>query len=101
MDGRSHHAVLGVDECASPDEIKRAYRLRALAAHPDQGGRREDFEAVVAAFRALRSRRPNPFTRVATAPTSTWSLYDGVRRPPRVRRPDFAEILAAELARAG
>lgn len=52
----SPYAVLGLDEDASGDLVRRAFRARAQATHPDHGGRREDFEAVVAAFRALAPR---------------------------------------------
>ena len=126
MDGRNPHAVLGVDECASASEIKRAFRAAVFAAHPDRGGRREDFEAAVAAFEALTSQPPvrrgpawatatpldrraraaarNPFARAASdlAPSSSWSVYDSVRPAPRAARPvvgDFDAILRAELAR--
>ena len=126
MDGRSPHAVLGVDECASPEQIKRAFRARALHAHPDRGGRREDFEALVAAAEELLGRhrtvrRTNPGRSCVPQPsmagltyartvaqtqtvTSTWSAYDSPRRPtataaPR-RRPSFDAILREELARA-
>lgn len=32
------HEILGVSAGASPDEIKRAWRAKIAAAHPDQGG---------------------------------------------------------------
>ena len=52
----SPYAVLGLDEDASGDLVRRAFRTRAQATHPDHGGRREDFEAVVSAFRSLAPR---------------------------------------------
>jgi len=46
-------AVLGVDEDADREEIKRAYRERLTEAHPDGGGSREEFERVRDAYRAV------------------------------------------------
>ena len=116
MDGRNPHAVLGVPVCASPEEIKRAFRARALDAHPDRGGCREHFEALVAAaetllgpHRTVRRNapvRPNPFARTTTqSDATTWSVYDSPRPPVRPRtqhqpRQTFAAILRDELARA-
>ena len=122
MDGHQAHAVLGVSRHASPAEIKRAFRARAMAAHPDHGGRRADFEQLVAAVDTLcpRSprRRPRPApaggrgdlpvpvpTRPANpfagpvAPSSSWSMYDSPRVPHRRRPPTFEELLRAELSR--
>ena len=39
----------------SRDEMKRAYRKRSKATHPDAGGNAQDFIAVQAAWKALRS----------------------------------------------
>lgn len=40
------YATLGVSKDASPDQVRKAYRKKAKATHPDAGGNREDFEAV-------------------------------------------------------
>eukprot|EP00929_Paragymnodinium_shiwhaense_P058538 TRINITY_DN29313_c0_g1_i1.p1 TRINITY_DN29313_c0_g1~~TRINITY_DN29313_c0_g1_i1.p1 ORF type:complete len:258 (-),score=37.19 TRINITY_DN29313_c0_g1_i1:129-902(-) len=48
-----HRQTLGVDGSASAPEIKKAFRKRALAAHPDKGGSAEAFCEVVEAFEAL------------------------------------------------
>ncbi|CAN5372122.1 hypothetical protein BH10PSE14_BH10PSE14_04770 [soil metagenome] len=42
--------VLGVDRTASPDEITRAFRLRAKTAHPDRGGDRAAWDRLSAAY---------------------------------------------------
>jgi len=47
------YAVLGVDPAASQDEIRRAYRRRVRAAHPDMGGTADEFQAVRDAFEAV------------------------------------------------
>lgn len=38
---------------ASPEEIKKAYRKRARATHPDKGGKTEEFQAVNKAYQVL------------------------------------------------
>jgi len=53
----SPHAVLGVPSSATPEEIRAAYRQRALATHPDQGGDAAAFRAVQGAYDRLRQRR--------------------------------------------
>lgn len=120
MDGHQAHAVLGVSRHASPAEIKRAFRAKALATHPDRGGRRGDFEQLVAAVDTLCPRTPrrrprpspshgaglvhlptpraNPFAAPA-GPASTWSMYDAPVTTARRRPPTFEELLQAALAR--
>jgi hypothetical protein len=43
------YEVLGVARDATPDQIKRAYRRKSKAAHPDTGGNTEEFRALVLA----------------------------------------------------
>jgi hypothetical protein len=54
MDGRRARIVLGVDNDASPEAIRRAFRAHALVSHPDRGGDRVAFELVVLAFETLQ-----------------------------------------------
>jgi hypothetical protein len=54
-----YYEILGLSRTASIDEIKRAYRQRALASHPDRGGSHEAMLKVNEAFEILR----NPETR--------------------------------------
>lgn len=57
-------AILGVAPSASEEEVKRAYRQRALETHPDRGGEAEAFRAVQRAYEvasvrtAKAARRP-------------------------------------------
>jgi hypothetical protein len=46
-------AVLGLRPPCTLDDIKAAYRRRALEAHPDRGGAPGDFQAVEDAYRQL------------------------------------------------
>ena len=45
--------VLGVDESATPAEIKKAYRKASLKHHPDKGGDTQIFKQVTAAYEVL------------------------------------------------
>ncbi len=95
MDGIDPCAVLGVRASATAEDIKRAYRARLLATHPDRGGRREEAEAVIAAFRQLQHQRPNPFVPRGPRPYSPALCANPGRMAPKTRRkPVFADVLA-------
>lgn len=53
MDVEAARRVLGVGAAVDGDGLRRAYRSRLLATHPDLGGGPGDVEAVVAAYRVL------------------------------------------------
>jgi curved DNA-binding protein len=56
MDGKSLYETLGVDQNASDDEIKRAYRRLARKYHPDinkESGAEEKFKEINAAYEIL------------------------------------------------
>lgn len=50
---KDFYKTLGVSKTASKDEIKKAYRKRALETHPDQGGKKEEFAEVAEAYEVL------------------------------------------------
>jgi hypothetical protein len=54
--------TLGITARATIDDLKRAFRQRALATHPDRGGNAEAFRQVQSAFkeaqRRIAKRRP-------------------------------------------
>ncbi|NUP09126.1 MAG: J domain-containing protein [Polyangiaceae bacterium] len=54
--------VLGVPSSATLDEIKRAYRKRALETHPDHGGEADVFRRVQRAYEQalVRTKRKGP-----------------------------------------
>ena len=48
-----HYAVLGVDTTASTDDIRNAYKEKAMKNHPDRGGSQEAWTAIQKAFDTL------------------------------------------------
>ena len=59
---------LGVEQNATPDEIKKAYRKMAALHHPDRGGDKAEFQKIEEAYRVLSDPQtrqqydtPNPF----------------------------------------
>ena len=53
MAQKSLYDVLLVDQNASLDEIKLAFKRRALQVHPDKGGSKEEFHLVYEALETL------------------------------------------------
>jgi hypothetical protein len=52
------HEVLGVRPGASADDVRRAWRRKVLATHPDRGGSDAAFAEVLDAYRALTGEAP-------------------------------------------
>jgi hypothetical protein len=104
MDGRHARAVLGVAEHASAEDIRRAFRRRALTTHPDRGGDRTAFELAVLAFETLQgvtvTPPPNPLRAAppAAPPHPRFSAYDCPRRAKPART--FDDVLRVAMARA-
>jgi hypothetical protein len=101
MDGRRARRVLGVRKNAGPDEIRRAFRARALVTHPDHGGDPVAFAEARSAFELLRAAASTTPV-VATAPPRSRvrvDVYDSPRRP--TPRRDFADVLRAASASLG
>lgn len=54
MKGPDHYETLGVGRDASPEEVRRAFRKKAKATHPDKGGALVAFQQVQRAYATLR-----------------------------------------------
>src|SRR5262245_59994877 len=106
MDGRRARKLLGVARDASPDEIRRAFRARALATHPDQGGSTLPFLQIQTAYDVLRNApavQPAsttvPRARSVTQGRRGRGRGDGLHATrPRAPR-DIADVLRAATAR--
>ena len=71
MATETYYDVLGVTESASQDEIKKAYKKKAVQHHPDKGGNEETFKKISEAYdtigdenkrRQYDAQRNNPFS---------------------------------------
>jgi molecular chaperone DnaJ len=59
-DPQGYYRVLGLSHTATADEIRLAFRARAMESHPDQAGDRADgetFRLIREAFEVLRDPR--------------------------------------------
>lgn len=54
MAKRDYYEVLGVGKTATADEIKRAFRKKAVEHHPDKGGDDEKFKEINEAYETLK-----------------------------------------------
>jgi len=53
VDNKEFYDILGVEQTASADEIRKAYRKKVVKAHPDKGGDVEEFKKLQAAYEVL------------------------------------------------
>lgn len=51
--GKDYYKTLGVSKDASTQDIKKAYRKKAMVAHPDQGGNADEFAQISEAYEVL------------------------------------------------
>lgn len=70
MNVQDHYSVLGVEETATQEEIKKAYRKLAKENHPDKGGDEDKFKQISGAYDIIGDenkrqeydhQRKNPF----------------------------------------
>lgn len=70
MSTESYYDILGVSESATQDEIKKAYRKKAVEHHPDKGGDEQVFKKISEAYdtigdeskrRQYDAQKNNPF----------------------------------------
>ena len=53
IDNEKFYKILGVEKTASIDDIKRAFKKKALREHPDKGGDAEKFKELAVAYEVL------------------------------------------------
>lgn len=113
MNERSARALLGVSSSATVDQIKRAYRRAALAAHPDRGGDPAAFQQLVEAHKLLSSlplTAPRPWfdagvdqvasRLVGTRPKPVVDMRRSHRPEAPAARRCFGDVLAEKLTAA-
>jgi molecular chaperone DnaJ len=55
-----YHDILGVKPNATEEEVKKAYRKKAMESHPDKGGNEEEFKKIVDAYEILTGKKQEP-----------------------------------------
>jgi len=56
VDNSKYYELLGVEKNATFDQIKKAYRKKALKEHPDKGGDPEKFKDITMAYECLSDK---------------------------------------------
>lgn len=73
---KQYYTILGVSENASADEVKKAYKQRALETHPDQGGNQEEFLKVQEAWEVLSGKKQAPREHRPPTDNYGWGSFD-------------------------
>lgn len=56
VDNSKYYGLLGVEKDASFNDIKKAYRKKALKEHPDKGGDPDKFKEITHAYEVLSDK---------------------------------------------
>jgi DnaJ family protein A protein 2 len=56
VDNSKYYDLIGVSKQATDQEIKKAFRKKALKEHPDKGGDPDKFKEINAAYEVLSDR---------------------------------------------
>lgn len=75
-DDGSYYKVLGhgINRESNFDEIKKAYRKKAMLLHPDKGGNTEDFKILTEAYEVHST-----FATIQMNNNSSFTTYDHIR----------------------
>jgi DnaJ family protein A protein 2 len=53
VENKKYYEILGVDQKASADDIRKSYRKKAVTLHPDKGGDQQKFQELQHAYEIL------------------------------------------------
>jgi curved DNA-binding protein CbpA len=90
--GQTHYQILGVDNSATPEDLKKAYKAAAKASHPDHHPddptAEERFKAVAAAWDVLGdAEKRKAYDELLARPPEPEPLPPPPPPPPRQRQP--------------
>ena len=73
-----YYEILGVDKNSTQEEIKKAYKKKAMIHHPDKGGSEEEFKKVQESYDVLsdESKKQN-YDRFGTADPNMHDMRGG------------------------
>ena len=77
----NYYSILGVDENASNDVIKKAFRKLSMKHHPDRGGQKDIFQKINEAYQALSDPQKRQHYNMSRNGNPLSQLFGGMGGP--------------------